>query len=118
MPLPNSSIITKLLVVQCSNIVFVSSSSIKNVDFPSNILSDAPNLQNILSKGANLNYFAGTAHPIYANMIETPSNLNKVDLPLILGPVNRSVSTGFIKLIVFGTQLISLFYNKQGWYAS
>ena len=52
-PLPNSSIITKLLFVQFSNIVFVSSNSIKNVDFPSNNLSDAPNLQNILSNGTN-----------------------------------------------------------------
>lgn len=52
-PLPNSSIITKLRNVQFSNIVLVSSNSIKNVDFPSNILSDAPNLQNILSNGTN-----------------------------------------------------------------
>ena len=42
-------------------------------------------------------------------MMDTPINLNKVDFPLIFGPVNNKVSIDSSNLIVFGTHSTSLF---------
>jgi hypothetical protein len=63
-PLPSSSIITNDLFDPYYKIFLVSSISTKKVLFPSKILSNAPNLVNILSTGVKWNFFAGTKHPI------------------------------------------------------
>ena len=59
-PLPSSSTMTRDLLVQLYRMVLVSSISMKNVDLPSNNLSDAPILQNIRSKGSKVKLDAGT----------------------------------------------------------
>jgi hypothetical protein len=101
-PLPSSSIITNDLFDPYYKIFLVSSISTKNVLFPSKILSNAPNLVNILSTGEKWNFSAGTKHPICANITAKHVYLSNVDLPPIFGPVINNPLAGsyFVQTIV------------------
>lgn len=90
-PLPSSSIITKLFLVASSQIALVSSSSTKKVDLFSRILSDFPNLVNTLSTTLRVHSFAATKQPIYAIIAARHVYLRRVLLPLIFGPVINRV---------------------------
>ena len=86
-PLPISSIITKLLFVIDLNICADSLISIRNVDSPLDRLSDAPTRQNILSVIGISALSAGTKEPICESSTIKDISLRYVDLPAIFGPV-------------------------------
>lgn len=88
----------------------------KNVLFPSNNLSDAPKRQNILSNGFRTKLLAGLLQPNWAKIILTATILNKVDFPLILGPVSNK--TSLVKSIVLLIHYVEWSLIKHGWKAS
>ena len=88
-PRPSSSMTIKLWLVACVRIVFVSSISQKNVDFPLIMLSLAPSRVNILSTGESVIDIEGTNVPIWASITASAIDLINVDFPPILGPLSK-----------------------------
>lgn len=81
---PNSSRITRLLLVAWWRIFAVSLSSTKNVDCPARIRSDAPTLVKILSSGVRCASSAGTKQPTCSFHGETMERLRGLLLCFIL----------------------------------
>eukprot|EP00835_Amoeboradix_gromovi_P004410 NODE_341_length_10628_cov_0.466996.p6 type:complete len:161 gc:universal NODE_341_length_10628_cov_0.466996:2386-2868(+) len=99
-PLPNSSIIIKLLLVALFNILLVSISSTMNVLCPIAISSLAPTLVYIWSTMIPLYSLLLVFIPICAIITVIATCLNKVLLPPIFGPV--SINMLFLIITSFG----------------
>lgn len=77
----NECLINSLTWVAYFNTKAVSANSTKNVDWPDNILSEAPTRVNIRSTAVSVHESAGTLHPICAKMVMRQVCLSRVDLP-------------------------------------
>lgn len=86
-PLPSSSITTKLSFVACLKIALVSSISAIKVDTPLSWLSPAPTRQRTESKMGTSAKEAGTKEPTWARRAMRAVWRMKTDLPPALGPV-------------------------------